>query len=573
MTEGRPMESDACRTENPGSRRLTSLRTTSMIIAALVLVSTLTLFPLASASPWQSCPATMPSGCVQWAYGGEGSFTLVLNNTSAANPSPTYTAVHAWVVDENVFTVVNTSSTTFSLEVQRFFEGSFFLTLCTPSCSGNVSNPSGTSTVTNMTYEGWASETLFANFTTDGELTLDGSSFGQALALENAAISSEGNMTFTLNTSTMASGSFGGNSTYHNMTLYESMSLDHARAHESFSPALGILPIGASLGLASEWSSSSSFTASGGGLLPYHVNDDMTQNGVPVGSPITETGTANLAVPASGTVTLTGGIALLGIDLDEGVVAVVVYLNVGGPFVPSEGIILLPPCMDLFSPSVGSCMAQNSSSGTSPGSGGGMSSSTGQSDFLSGGGMGPVASNTSYGGSAPSSGGGATSLGPFSKWTAGTSHMSTSQGEPESTGTAAQVDSSLGHPNAPVSTSIGSGVATPSNGSTGPLSNINLILIIALLGVVGAIFVVLLLPKKPRQSTRLGERTGPVNFQAPPPPPRGMSSTWSTSPRTPGARVAYNMAPSSVPGQAQGGATAAVHPNPPVRQSKVGRSP
>ena len=362
---------------------------TSIIPAVVAAALLLTVVGHAAANT-----ATASANQTQWAYGGEGSFDYVVNPTANV---PMYLDLHVWGITETILTQVNTSSTTVALEIQRAFVGSMFMTMCQPSCNNSGNSPS---TMVNETFNGWASETIFANLTTQATVSLDGASV-QALGLEDSSVRSSGNVTITANES-LPVATMNGNSTNANVSVYMSSQVNNGFAQESFSPALGILPTDANLTLGSVWSSSSQYTASASGSVPYHYYFDYPA--VLGLLPQSGTGTAPVTMPSSGTETLDGGF-LHSFDLDGwgGVTFVIsLYLDyAGGPFDALEGMILVPQALDLFGPGLASDLTGGSSNSSSspPGM---MNASTGQTDYtqtLAEGHIGIMGSQTDTGGS------------------------------------------------------------------------------------------------------------------------------------------------------------------------------
>lgn len=521
-------------------------------LAAILLLS---IFAMGSAR----ANTVAPSQEMQWAYGGNGSFTYVSNGTAQL---PMYANMHVWGLTEVVFTETNTSSHTVAIEIERAFAGVYFLQLCQPNCSQSSLSPP---TIINMTFRGWGYENLFANFTDQATVSLNGQNV-PAIGLVNSSVDSAGNVTLTENMSMPGGGGLGSVGTM-NTTLYASTQLNGGHAAMSFSPALGIFPLNTTLNLGDVWSSTSQFSASAGGQASYHYDMNFpSSSGLP---PQEGTGNVPVTFPSSGSISLTGGF-LVDIDLLQGVVTVALSLDYSGaPVDALEGVLLVPQMLDIFGPDLGTLMGDNSSSGSSGSStsgSGAMNASTGATDVQqSGSDVGVVGSETGYGGTASvSSSSGGTAL-----WktlgvlpAAQASHASSEQNHPESVSQATQTAQNAGITIPPASSTLNQGGSGSANGGAGGagsgnpwVSGVNLYLVFAIAVVVVASLVLAVEQRRRKRGTK-GSAVPPesttgnwASVTGQRPPPRQTAPASQTPP--PGASSQTAMRPSPAGPNAQ----------------------
>ena len=290
---------------------------TALLILSLAIPS-LTAPALGMSAPNPSAPPE------QWAYGGQH-----WSNASSVLPHAEYhvASYFGWTV---VYTLTNTSNTSFQLEAQRTMGVSYSAQICTPSCThANAS--------LNLSLHGMEQETGFANLTTVATVDENGSSV-PALGLTDAQ--SVGRA--SLNESVVGSRTVAG---IHHV-LSSSLSVSStSSAQVTFSTSLGLIPWNVAPDLA--WNSSASFTASGAYALQYAWSL-VGMNGSISGS-LNGSGHPSGAVNASGTVALVGK-DLGNLTLANGLTTpVVVLLWTSGPFDGVDGVILVPHGFEIFS--------------------------------------------------------------------------------------------------------------------------------------------------------------------------------------------------------------------------------
>jgi hypothetical protein len=290
-------------------------------IALIVLVSAVPFVGTASATAPRSAAAMLVPGDFQWAYGANYNASASWTN-STGGYSASLTAFYGW---QTLLTQKNGTSGSIQLEVQRTAAVDYWLSFCKPSCS----NPTWTGS---LTFQAWESEAGFANLTTAGTVTVNGTQV-PALALENESNQVRGNVTETV------SASYHGILKVHTAEYYFSVNAS-SELSISFSPALGLIPSSLSPGLS--WNSTSAFAASGGWSARYaYLHQPMS------GSPMQVSG------PLSGTVSASGLIALQGRDagpvsLNNGLSTTAISIVLDGPFHVDEGFLLLPSESDVL---------------------------------------------------------------------------------------------------------------------------------------------------------------------------------------------------------------------------------
>jgi hypothetical protein len=301
---------------NRKSMRMTGATASCLLLLASVVVLSIYI-PPASASTPQLSPT---SGPTSWAYGGSVSRTA-----SGTGPNGSFAAHYffAWKV---IFTMTNTSTTTFQLEAQRTVAGVLY-------AAGTL----GT-TNANLTVTGWALETGFANFTTAGTVTVLGPNGttvpAVAMVNENAWASDNLTETFVANWIGLGGLQKSGN-------LYASIAAS-ANAQVSLQPSLGMFPLQPYTG--EVWTSFSNFSASGEYTVAWHVFGQA-----PWGTATNTGAVGPVSVQGTGTVILVGtdyGTIVFGNDTTA--VIGIAMSGTGFSFENHEGIILVPTQSDLY---------------------------------------------------------------------------------------------------------------------------------------------------------------------------------------------------------------------------------
>jgi hypothetical protein len=301
-------------------RRVGTLGASAAIGFALLAV--LALLPTgAVASPVLSAAPN-----TSWAYGGGTNVSLEVTTNHT-----TY-AVRGWFAYHVILTQTNTSSSNFTLQVDRTLGFSYVATgtYCPTSClSGHIT--------ANITVRAREHDVGFANFTRSGSVRADGVPV-PAIALVNSSLSTDeryfesANYTATFPLRTYSSQS--------NLSVSVSTATFVALA-----PALGLVPLNLTTG--ESWSSQSEFTAqcSAVGAVSYH---HTMWNGTTVSGGSTFEPTLN----GSGTVGVSGTDAGT-VVLRDGSHVPVIALAMEGPFAPREGFLLVPSGSDLFGDGMG----------------------------------------------------------------------------------------------------------------------------------------------------------------------------------------------------------------------------
>ena len=282
-------------------------------VAGLALMALLVAPALAA--PAQVSPAPLAAGnSQQWAYGAEKWV-----NTTILLPNATVTerAFFGWDV---VFTATNTSPSTQAWEAQRTMAGYFYL------------NYSATNSAGSLGVRGWEVDAGFANLTSTGSVTENGSSVA-AVGLQNASFENAANLTESM--------AF--NVSHGPMSGHMALGLDVAgAAHGSvqFTPALGLVPLNVSAG--DRWNSSAAFAAAGGWSSRYTVLHTPFN-----GSSSSISFNVSAGVSSSGTVQIYGA-DLGNLTLANGVTVPEIALVWSGPFDDVDGVILIPHDFDMF---------------------------------------------------------------------------------------------------------------------------------------------------------------------------------------------------------------------------------
>jgi hypothetical protein len=297
-----------------------NLRRWKGAITATGLVVLLSLSIPIFASPLVSGATPNPSAAPeQWAY--QGSHWA---NASSSTLFGQYqvSAFFGWTL---VYTLTNTSNSTFTLEAQRTMALHYDAQLCAPTCA------KATNTA-NLTLAGEERETGFANFTTNATVEENGS-LAPALGLVNTQSAAQSSLNESVTgTRTMAGVTRSGSASF-------SVS-GTAHSQASFAPALGLIPWQIAPGLG--WNSSATFSASGGFSLQYAwdlvgPNGSLNGSGSPSGQ-LNHSGTVRLMGMDFGNLTLANGQTTNVIGLAW----------VAGPFDGVDGIILVPHGFGIF---------------------------------------------------------------------------------------------------------------------------------------------------------------------------------------------------------------------------------
>ena len=292
-----------------------------LAVALLLLFALPALSLPASASPAAPMATSASSGApVQWAYGGEG-----WTNVTVTTNNATYhlSAFLGWAV---IFTQTNTSNGVM-IEAQRAMGVHLDAAICIPDCTTPTANVS-------MHYKGFEKETAFANFTYAGSVYVNGTPTA-AIALTNTSVTLFGalNESYYVTVTNQSSG----------VTLTSSASLKvgaGAAAEVSFKPALGLVPLNATVG--ERWNSTSNASGSGYWYAHYAWVHNPFIGGSTQGS-----GHAGGTVNGSAIVQLAGTDAGL-VTLNNGATVPVIVLVVTGPFDDLDGFVLVPHGGSIF---------------------------------------------------------------------------------------------------------------------------------------------------------------------------------------------------------------------------------
>jgi hypothetical protein len=302
---------------------MTSYRTVSFAAIPIALIVLLAVTPITGSASAAS-PAAGPAPSTasdQWAYGANYSASGSWTNTTGGYTA-NLTAFFGW---DTILTQTNGRNGSIALEAQRTTALDYWLTFCKPTCA--LPSISG-----NVTFRAWQVEDGFANLTTAGSVTVNGTQV-PALALLNVTDRSQGNETATV------TGIVHGLFNIHTAMYYFSVNASSS-VSVAFTPALGLVPNALSPWLS--WNSSSDFVASGS------WGADFSYLHIPV------TGAQKYVYgPLSGSVARTGVVGLKGEDLGAvvlkgGLSTSAASITVQGPFHIHEGFLVLPSQADIF---------------------------------------------------------------------------------------------------------------------------------------------------------------------------------------------------------------------------------
>jgi hypothetical protein len=329
-------------------------------IGALAIVAIMFMaVPLTSAGTPPS-PPSPPSGWNSWAYGHQwvwncNSLSCLGDNNSTITSTANYTVsfgIHIFLGIDVIYSELNTTSGA-SLEVYRAAVAVAFVQF---SVTDKVGSAAGTSASINVSAEGYAVATGYANITTSTVL-VNGTTSVPAYALVNAASNEQSN--YTLSMSSSVSGTLASD---YSAALYASMGLQ-AYSSVSFTPALSFVPTNPTP--LETWTSNSSYAALGnlaGALHYYYSIPEMVAgdlNSTSPGCPAPSNQSGNNCVlshtaSASGSLTGSGFLDLIGSDLGPVTInlpggtsftAQVISIETTGPYGFADGIMLLPNSM------------------------------------------------------------------------------------------------------------------------------------------------------------------------------------------------------------------------------------
>jgi hypothetical protein len=188
----------------------------------------------------------------------------------------------------------------------------------------------------------WVREVAFANLTSSGTVSTP-SGPEPAFALQNSSVQVQGNFSQVVHeVIPPAAHSPSGAVRTFNSALYVSSA---GSATLTFAPALGLLPENLSVG---SWNSTATYHANGAWSMNYSFSKTSF-----AGVTKTVTGTnPGRVTSAVGTLTVRGS-TLGGLELNGGAASTATRLQVGGPFILWDGLILVPAGSELLQPPVG----------------------------------------------------------------------------------------------------------------------------------------------------------------------------------------------------------------------------
>lgn len=285
---------------------------------ALLCAGGLSAVVLGAASAGAPNPSQPPQ---QWAYGAEH-----WANVSANGSFGQYqvSAFFGWTL---VYTLTNTSNSTFTLEAQRTMALRYSASLCAPSCA----NPTHRAAVA---IDGLETDTAFDNLTTGAYVFENGSAVG-AIGLENAQSSGAASLRESLNGTRPINGVLESGSAQFSLNAT-------ADAQVSFATPLGLVPWAPSAG--ARWNASAAYTASGAYAVQFAWSVRTATGSINASGSGSPSGQVN----ASGTVQLAGA-DLGNLTLANGASATVIVLGWStGAFTAEDGIVLLPTGFAVF---------------------------------------------------------------------------------------------------------------------------------------------------------------------------------------------------------------------------------
>lgn len=307
-----------------GTNERPRLRGTTWGLLALLTVGL--ALPLAAAMPAMGMTAPNPNNPPQqWAYGGSTGATAT-NTVSGWGPGGNWsytTTAHGFLAWNVIFTQTNTSTTTFTLQEQRSLKAAVYVqATCSQGCGS-----SGASA--NLTATAWETDNAFANLTTQGTVYVNGTTPTQAVAVENAQSSVQGNATAVASWQTSSNSG--------NAYLSAAAS---AQAQVVFTPALGLFPMNPTPGML--WNASSTYAATGSYDVSCHYDYQGSLGLKAAGS-----------CGASGSLSSSGPVSVSGADYGRVLVngqttERLAWGLKGAPFRFVDGGILVPASSDLL---------------------------------------------------------------------------------------------------------------------------------------------------------------------------------------------------------------------------------
>ncbi len=307
---------------------------TATVITSVALAGFM-VFVLSSSSIVAAAPGgASRTSSNQWAYG-------YVKNVSVGP----WTAHDGWVYEGNavlgysvILNQTNTSASTFELSVHRTMGAFFSVKFCYPSCSSPTE-------FAFLSYRAWETTDSYANFTIDGAVNENGNMV-PAIALLDSSSTLTANLTETRNSVLPVLSPTTGTTSLVDRSAYLGASVS-SRSNVSFSPSLGLFPLGA-LSQATAWSSTSGFHAYGAVSFSYYVATSIGLKNVSASTLV-----GPLSVSPSGNVTVYGAYAPTSTISFGGVTYPALNLTIVGPFTVREGFILIPSQADLFSSETG----------------------------------------------------------------------------------------------------------------------------------------------------------------------------------------------------------------------------
>jgi len=282
-------------------------------VAVLVALAAVPVFAgAASASPAPiSAANTSPN---PWAYGGMGWSN---NSIIIGNDELTWNASFGWTV---IFTVTDTSATTFEVEEQRTVGVDLSATFSSPNASAAYS------------FHGDEVDAAFANLTNASTVYSGGSAI-PALGLINDSTDSSAALAESISL------------TQHGVTKSSTFDLSAtAQTSAAFSPALGLVPL--NLTGVSEWNSTATVVPS----ASWNVTYSWANNGFG-GQTGSGTRYANGTLSTPGTVNLTGydmtrtyGVPPFADHVPRNAIVLIVQ----GPLGNYDGFVFVPRGFDIF---------------------------------------------------------------------------------------------------------------------------------------------------------------------------------------------------------------------------------
>jgi len=294
-------------------------------VLGTVLIAGLLVFVLTSAPAGATALPAASTPTSTWSYGVVKTITVPLQHASGG-----------WVYQGNAtfgYTVTiyenSTSPTTFELTVFRTMGFAYSVRFCNAACAAPQQ-------WANQTFRIYEATATFANFTSQGTVTENGSEVA-AIALQNTTSFLHANLTESTDVYLPSLDQLGPHLGYLAANLVASASV-------RFSPALGLVPV--QLVSGSTWNSSSEFTALGSAAWSYYYAMHR-----PVGTFQIGPVSGQESLSASGTVAVEGSYSAANAFPYGGTSYPAILLTIIGPFDVREGVIFVPTVIDVFGPS------------------------------------------------------------------------------------------------------------------------------------------------------------------------------------------------------------------------------